>query len=51
MKAQAVAVAESLGIAAVLNKRTFEVSGGQAQRAAIARQLTTCGICPLAFLC
>ena len=33
------AVAESLGIAAVLDKRTFEVSGGQAQRAAIARAI------------
>lgn len=39
MKVEAAAVAESLGIAAVLDKRTFEVSGGQAQRAAIARAI------------
>ena len=39
MKAEAAAVAESLGIATVLDKRTFEVSGGQAQRAAIARAI------------
>ena len=31
------AIAEKLGIEQLLNKRTFEVSGGQKQRAAIAR--------------
>ncbi|SDY02346.1 ABC transporter ATP-binding protein [Thermoactinomyces sp. DSM 45892] len=31
------AVAEKLGIVEILNKRTYEVSGGQRQRAAIAR--------------
>lgn len=31
------AIAEKLGIEALLNKRTFEISGGQKQRAAIAR--------------
>lgn len=32
-------VAEQLGIKDILNKRTFEISGGQAQRAAIARAI------------
>lgn len=32
-------VAQILGIEKVLNKRTFEVSGGQAQRAAVARAI------------
>lgn len=33
------AIAENLGIQGILNKRTFEISGGQAQRTAIARAL------------
>ncbi|KMN46711.1 ABC transporter ATP-binding protein [Bacillus sp. LK2] len=33
------AIAEKLGIQGILNKRTFEISGGQAQRTAIARAL------------
>lgn len=33
------AIAEKLGIQDILNKRTFEISGGQAQRTAIARAL------------
>ncbi|MFF2889051.1 ABC transporter ATP-binding protein [Paenibacillus sp. NPDC057967] len=32
-------IAEKLGIAGILNKRTYEISGGQAQRTAIARAL------------
>lgn len=32
-------IAEKLGIQGILNKRTYEISGGQAQRAAIARAL------------
>ncbi|BAM46785.1 ABC transporter ATP-binding protein [Amphibacillus xylanus] len=32
-------IAEKLGISSILNKRTYEVSGGQAQRAAIARAM------------
>ncbi|GAA0354504.1 ABC transporter ATP-binding protein [Bacillus horti] len=32
-------IAEMLGIKEILNKRTYEVSGGQAQRAAIARAM------------
>ncbi|MFD0695181.1 ABC transporter ATP-binding protein [Paenibacillus sp. GCM10027628] len=32
-------MAEKLGIAGILNKRTYEISGGQAQRTAIARAL------------
>lgn len=32
-------LAEKLGIASLLNKRTYEISGGQAQRTAIARAL------------
>ncbi|MGE6540761.1 ABC transporter ATP-binding protein [Bacillus luti] len=32
-------LAEKLGIQGILNKRTFEISGGQAQRTAIARAL------------
>lgn len=32
-------IAEMLGISAILNKRTYEVSGGQKQRAAIARAI------------
>ncbi|NEW04809.1 ABC transporter ATP-binding protein [Paenibacillus sp. SYP-B3998] len=33
------AIAEKLGIVPILNKRTYEISGGQAQRTAIARAL------------
>lgn len=33
------AIGEKLGIQGILNKRTFEISGGQAQRTAIARAL------------
>ncbi|MED1270121.1 ABC transporter ATP-binding protein [Bacillus mycoides] len=33
------AIAEKLGIQGILNKRTYEISGGQAQRTAIARAL------------
>lgn len=33
------AVAEKLGISQILNKRTYEVSGGQSQRAAIGRAI------------
>lgn len=32
-------IAENLGIASILNKRTYEISGGQAQRVAIARAM------------
>ncbi|MFP7495474.1 ABC transporter ATP-binding protein [Terribacillus saccharophilus] len=32
-------IAKSLGIQAIMNKRTYEISGGQAQRAAIARAM------------
>lgn len=32
-------IAEKLGITAILNKRTYEISGGQAQRTAIARSV------------
>ncbi|MBD2846476.1 ABC transporter ATP-binding protein [Paenibacillus sp. IB182496] len=39
MTKKAEAIAEKLGIAEVLNKRTYEISGGQAQRAAIARAI------------
>lgn len=39
MKEKALALAERLGIAGVMNKRIHEVSGGQAQRAAIARAM------------
>ncbi|WP_010096601.1 ABC transporter ATP-binding protein [Ornithinibacillus scapharcae] len=39
MKRKAKAIAEKLGIASILNKRTFEISGGQAQRAAVARAM------------
>lgn len=33
------AIAKTLGITSILNKRTYEISGGQAQRAAIARAM------------
>ncbi|MGZ9584004.1 ABC transporter ATP-binding protein [Paenibacillus marinisediminis] len=39
MKSRVNAIAEKLGIASILDKRTFEISGGQAQRTAIARAL------------
>ncbi|SFA81130.1 putative ABC transport system ATP-binding protein [Lentibacillus halodurans] len=39
MKQQANAIAEKLGIADIMTKRTHEISGGQAQRAAIARAM------------
>lgn len=39
MKEKAAAVAEKLGIQAIMKKRIFEISGGQAQRAAIARAI------------
>ena len=32
-------IAESLGISSIMSKRTYEISGGQAQRAAIARAM------------
>lgn len=39
MKQRLEAAADKLGIKEILNKRTYEVSGGQAQRAAIARAM------------
>ncbi len=39
MEEKAEAIAEKLGITSILNKRTYEISGGQAQRAAIARAM------------
>lgn len=39
MKDKLQEVARKLGIEAILDKRTFEISGGQAQRAAIARAI------------
>lgn len=39
MKEQVREIAAKLGIADILDKRTFEISGGQAQRTAIARAL------------
>ncbi|MFD1361370.1 ABC transporter ATP-binding protein [Lentibacillus salinarum] len=39
MKQKADAIAEKLGISGIMNKRTHEISGGQAQRAAIARAM------------
>lgn len=39
MKKRVKAVAEKLGISTILNNRTYEISGGQAQRAAIARAI------------
>lgn len=39
MKEKANRIAEKLGILEIMNKRTFEISGGQAQRAAIARAM------------
>jgi len=37
MKERTAKLADKLGIAAILDKRTYEISGGQAQRTAIAR--------------
>lgn len=39
MKEKLQTIAETLGITHILKKRTFEISGGQAQRAAIARAM------------
>jgi len=39
MKEKAYAIAEKIGIKEIMNKRTFEISGGQAQRAAVARAM------------
>lgn len=39
MKEKAHAIAETLGIKEILNKRTYEISGGQAQRTAVARAM------------
>ncbi|HLS61055.1 MAG TPA: ABC transporter ATP-binding protein [Virgibacillus sp.] len=39
MKEKAHAIAEKLGILDIMEKRTYEISGGQAQRAAIARAM------------
>lgn len=39
MKRKAAEVAETLGITAILNKRIYEISGGQAQRTAVARAM------------
>ncbi|WP_033716260.1 ABC transporter ATP-binding protein, partial [Bacillus mycoides] len=37
MEGKVEAIAEKLGITEILDKRTYEISGGQAQRTAIAR--------------
>lgn len=39
MKEKVYQIAEKLGIKEILSKRTFEISGGQAQRAAVARAM------------
>ncbi|HLR59340.1 MAG TPA: ABC transporter ATP-binding protein [Pseudogracilibacillus sp.] len=39
MEAKAEEVAQTLGILEIMDKRTYEISGGQAQRAAIARAM------------
>jgi putative ABC transport system ATP-binding protein len=39
MKEKAYAIAEKLGITEIMKKRTYEISGGQAQRAAVARAM------------
>lgn len=41
MKKRTRAVAELLGIGHLLSKRTFEISGGQAQRVAVARAVVS----------
>lgn len=39
MREKVKAIAETLGISEILDKRTYEISGGQAQRAAVARAM------------
>ncbi|RKQ29976.1 ABC transporter ATP-binding protein [Oceanobacillus halophilus] len=39
MKEKAQQIAKNLGISSIMNKRTYEISGGQAQRVAIARAM------------
>lgn len=39
MEEKAADIAQTLGISSIMNKRTYEISGGQAQRAAIARAM------------
>jgi putative ABC transport system ATP-binding protein len=39
MKQKALEIADKLGITSIMNKRTYEISGGQAQRAAVARAM------------
>lgn len=39
MKKKANKIAETLGISHIMNKRTYEISGGQAQRTAVARAM------------
>src|SRR5690606_2105098 len=39
MKKKAADIATRLGIKPIMNKRTYEISGGQAQRVAIARAM------------
>ncbi|MBU5595579.1 ABC transporter ATP-binding protein [Amphibacillus sp. MSJ-3] len=39
MNRKADEIAKTLGISSIMNKRTYEISGGQAQRAAIARAM------------
>lgn len=39
MKKKAAEIAEKLGITSIMKKRTYEISGGQAQRAAVARAM------------
>lgn len=39
MKEKSSNIAETLGISSIMKKRTFEISGGQAQRVAIARSM------------
>lgn len=39
MESKAEMIAETLGISSIMDKRTYEISGGQAQRAAIARAM------------
>src|SRR5699024_9374265 len=39
MEEKVEAIASTLGITSILNKRTYEISGGQAQRTAIARAM------------
>jgi putative ABC transport system ATP-binding protein len=39
MKEKAQEIAEKIGISHIMNKRTYEISGGQAQRAAVARAM------------